>query len=194
MANAKSEGRHLVTPQTYHYRPLWIGLRLIQSIVGFAGVIAVFAFLYVIAPSSANDFERQPVLWLVVCMSVVSCLVAIAVVPSSLLIAGNALFSCLRMSPEGVEYRSWPSYGVRCMWVDIEGLRTRRISGLFRSEELLLRHAEPVGPQITRTLRRVLGLTIQDLIPLTNLQGWPEGPLSEQLRHYAPSIFYKPNA
>jgi len=183
-----------VTPQTYRYRPLWIGLRLAQSIVGFATVTAVFAFLFVIATSSANDFEKQSVLWLVACLSGVSCLAAIAVVPSSLLIAGNALFSYLRMSPEGVEYRSWPSYGVRCVWVDIEGLRTRRISGLFRSEELLLRRAEPVGPQITMTIRRVLGLTTQDLIPLTNLQGWPEGPLREQLRHYAPSIFDKPNA
>lgn len=101
---------------------------------------------------------------------------------------GRLLFSYLKVSPDGIEYRYWPSYGVRCSWDSVERLGEHRSFGLFRSDVLYLERAEPVGWQINVTLRRRLGLKTQYIVPLTGISGWPRGKLAEDLRQYIPHL------
>jgi hypothetical protein len=101
---------------------------------------------------------------------------------------GRLFLSYLKVTPDGVEYRYWPSYAVRCNWDDVEKLGEHRSFGIFPSDVLYLRSGEPIGPQITIALRRKLGLKTQYFVPLTGIQGWPEGRLANDLREYLPHI------
>ncbi len=45
------------------------------------------------------------------------------------------------------------------------------------------------GKPIAMKMRKALGLDTQYFIPLDILEGWPQGKLAEQMRHYAPHLF-----
>jgi hypothetical protein len=45
------------------------------------------------------------------------------------------------------------------------------------------------GWPITQTLRQILGLKPIYVIPLTGMQGWPNGKLAAEIRQYAPQLF-----
>jgi hypothetical protein len=102
---------------------------------------------------------------------------------------GRLFLSYLKIAPDGVEYRYWPSYAVRCNWSDVERVGIHRSYGIFSSEVLYLKGGEPIGPQITMAFRRTLGLKTQYFIPLTGIRGWPDGGLANDLRQYLPHVF-----
>jgi len=107
---------------------------------------------------------------------------------------GRLFCTYLKVSPTGIEYRHWPSYGLRCKWDDIESLGKRTSLGIFTSDVLLLERVEPIGWQISMTVRRKLGLNPKYFVPLTGIKGWPNGELAEDLQQYAPHLFKEKNS
>ncbi len=126
-------------------------------------------------------------LWLV-CFGPMLLVLAVLTLPVILQVAGGILFSFLKTSPTGMEYRRWPNYGLRCQWEDVERRGVSRVLGFIPNEVLYLKKAEPVGWQLTMSLRQRLGLRQRLVVPLTGMQGWPNGQLAEELRRYIPEI------
>jgi hypothetical protein len=102
---------------------------------------------------------------------------------------GRFLFSYLKISQHGLEYRYWPFYGLRCAWNDVDRLGTYRSLGFIPREVLYLKRAEPIRWQATMKLRQILGLSTQYFIPLTGIKGWPDGELANELRQRMPHLF-----
>ncbi len=97
------------------------------------------------------------------------------------------LVSRLDVTDQGLEYRYWPVYQIRCQWKDVASLTKRREITLV--DTLLLNRAEELGWPVTMTIRRLLGMNTQYFIPLNTLEGWPDGRLAELLRQYVPHLF-----
>jgi energy-coupling factor transporter transmembrane protein EcfT len=102
---------------------------------------------------------------------------------------GRLFFSYFKVSENGLEYRYWPSYGVRCTWDDLEQLGNYKSLGFIPYDVLNLKKGEPLGWPITMMMHQRLGLKTQYSVPLTGIQGWPNGELANQLRHFAPQLF-----
>jgi len=102
---------------------------------------------------------------------------------------GRLLFSYLIISPEGIKYRYWPTYGVHCNWDDIEKIGKFRSLSLISYDALYLKQAQPIGKPIMMTLRNMVGLKTQYFIPLTGIHGWPQGKFKNELQKYAPQLF-----
>jgi len=87
--------------------------------------------------------------------------------------------SYLRVSDNGLIYRNWPWFEVRCKWEDVKRIN---IDSLF-GDTLHLQRAEQIGfPEFTLNLS-------PPQIHLSSLVGWKEGELKDDLRQYAPQLF-----
>lgn len=102
---------------------------------------------------------------------------------------GRLFFSYFTISPEGIEYRYWPTYAVRCYWGDVEKIGKFKSLGLIAYDVLYLKQAKPIGKPIMMTLRNKFGLKTQYLVPLTGIHGWRQGKLKTELQKYAPQLF-----
>ncbi|HSG45268.1 MAG TPA: hypothetical protein VLA72_19145 [Anaerolineales bacterium] len=102
---------------------------------------------------------------------------------------GRLLFSYFIVTETGIEYRYWPTYGVRCKWEDVERVGKYRSLLFITYDVLYIQTAEPVGKPITMSLRKKLGLSTKYVVPLAGINGWPDGELANELRKYAPQAF-----
>jgi hypothetical protein len=98
-----------------------------------------------------------------------------------------ALVSHLDVTDQGLEYRYWPLYQIRCQGKDVASLTKRRETAMV--DAVLLNRAEEMGWPVTMKMRKLLGLNTQSFIPLSTLEGWPDGRLAELLRQYVPHLF-----
>ena len=106
-----------------------------------------------------------------------------------LLPLGRFFFSYFKVSDQGIEFRYWPTYGLRCHWNNVARIGQYRSLGIISYDVLYLKKADPIGWQVTMTLRQILGIPMPALITLTGYQGWPGGKLAGELRQYAPHLF-----
>jgi hypothetical protein len=174
-------------PHIYRYRLLWTAMLLSPMVCTFSlgGLGAWFVFL----PLGGSQFgERLAMLAFLLYFLAPLVPVFGLILITGLVFAGTGLLTYLHVSPSGLEYRYWPFYGVRCSWGDIRALRKQRRRGLFPAEDLLLERGRHFGWPAAMTLRRALGLGTGHIIPLRGLRGWPEGPLSDDIRRFAPGL------
>jgi hypothetical protein len=161
------------------------------------GMIAYFAFLLLLAVAfAAIIFLFFQAGWngsqagLYLCFGLPAGLLLILVLVLLILRIGRAFFSYVLVSPQGLEYRYWPSYRIRCRWGDVECLgKYRSIFGLALHQVLFLKEDESTGWQGFVEVRRRLGADTQQFVPLTGIRGWPDGPFAEDLRCYLPALF-----
>ncbi len=104
--------------------------------------------------------------------------------------AGQGILSYLKTSQEGLEYREWPIYSVRCRWEEVD--RVVKLRPLFGTE-LRLTGGEKSGPkwawQVLSWIRRFFRMGSELAIPLSSFKGWKDGELAEDLRENAPHAF-----
>jgi hypothetical protein len=87
--------------------------------------------------------------------------------------------SYLRVSEDGLVFRDWPLYEMRCKWQDVKRINWDRWLG----DALYLHSAEHIG---YLEFSKRLG---SPQIHLGSLAGWAEGGLKVELRRYAPQLF-----
>ena len=103
---------------------------------------------------------------------------------------GRAIFSYLLISEEGLEYHLWPAHKVRCMWDDVDQIKKSFLP--FQGDILMLKRAEVSGFQKTLLSFNKGNFGIVKtvpVIPLFQINGWPNGKLEDELRKYAPNLF-----
>lgn len=170
----------------------WAGWAILLNLIIILVLISGVLMFGLVAWSFAADlFEAQAITFgmiSIICFAPILFVLAILILPVFIQVVGGILFSYLKVTPIGMEYRKWPNYGLRCKWEDVERRGTYHIFGLIPGDVLYLKNAEPVGWQLTMSLRRRLGLPQQLVISLTGIQGWPNGQLAEQLKNYIPDI------
>jgi hypothetical protein len=89
--------------------------------------------------------------------------------------------SYLRLSSDGLAYRNWPWFEIRCKWEDVRCIK----SDPWLGDVLLLQRADPIGfPEFSIFLNPLQ-------VHLSSLVGWAEGGLKDDLRYYAPQLFRK---
>ena len=97
------------------------------------------------------------------------------------------LFSCLKLSAEGLELRYAAVYRAQTSWENIERFGKSNTHGEFPRDALLLKKAVAVEPE--NAVVRWLGQkTTQEFI-IGDFRGWPDGELAQSIRQYAPHIF-----
>jgi hypothetical protein len=105
---------------------------------------------------------------------------------------GNPLFSYLKVSPDGLEYRSWPVRHLRCGWEGVQRMGKTPAWGVAY-EMVRLTGADVLQNGVfIKTVRRAPRLFPRgqlDYFYLTGFQGYPDGALADDLRHYAPHLF-----
>jgi uncharacterized Tic20 family protein len=112
-------------------------------------------------------------------------LLALLVVAKYALSVWGRLTSFIRVAPEGLEYRLWPSRQIRCGWQELE-----RVGKYFLTDVIYLKSFQISG--LSWSLRKPLkwlNFSNQVMIPLSGMQGWPEGELKADLVHFAPGLF-----
>lgn len=178
------------TPHTYKFTGWLIFLSLAQ-ILYFLPLIPLIALAFVLLAQLARQPSGEPALvWaLIACVAPLVVLIFLVSIYFLVVTIGNALLSYLKVSPNGLEMRSWPYQGLRCRWEDIERVGAYKLLGLIPFDALYLKRADPVGPQITVNFRRLLGLRTPPVMVLSGFQGWPTGPLAADLRAYRPDLF-----
>jgi len=89
--------------------------------------------------------------------------------------------SYLRLSNDGLVYRNWPWFEIRCKWEDIKGIKF----GYWLGDVLLLQRADQIGfPEFSISLSPIQ-------VHLSSLVGWTEGGLRDDLCQNAPQLFEK---
>ncbi len=105
---------------------------------------------------------------------------------------GNPLLSYLKVSPEGLEYCSWPVKHLRCGWEGVQRMGKTPAWGVAY-EMVRLTGAEALQNGVfIKTVRRTPRLFPRgqlDYFYLTGFRGYPDGALADDLRHYAPHLF-----
>ena len=89
--------------------------------------------------------------------------------------------SYLRVSENGLEYRNWPLFEIRCKWEDVICIKKSRWFG----DALYLQRAEQAG-----FLEFSINLSPPQ-IHLSSFVGWQDGGLEDDLRQYVPQLFRK---
>jgi hypothetical protein len=89
--------------------------------------------------------------------------------------------SYLRLSENGLVYRNWPLFELRCKWQDVDRIN----KGRWLGDTLYLQRAEYIGYQ-------EFSINIgSPQIYLSSLAGWPDGGLIDEFQQYAPQLFMK---
>ena len=103
-------------------------------------------------------------------------------------IGGQELFSYLKISHQGLEYRLWPNYRIRCRWKDVDRIDKGKIYGIFPADFIYLKDAE-------ETRHLLFGGMVRNFIypphtiPIYEMKGWPDGKLAQTLQSYVPHLF-----
>ncbi len=102
---------------------------------------------------------------------------------------GLTFLTYLEVSPSGIAYYKWPSYGVRCNWEDVERLEQRRSLGFIRYDVLVVRNPEYFGWGWVLGLRDRLRLKRPNFVPVSEMMGRPNTKLADALAEKLPGIF-----
>jgi hypothetical protein len=104
---------------------------------------------------------------------------------------GQIAFGYLKVSPSRMEYWYWPVFGMRGNWDDVDVLVRDRPLSILAFDHLRFTRGDffgwPPALRLARTLR------LRYTIPLSQFEGWPEGPLANDVRRFAPQLFVPTN-
>jgi hypothetical protein len=103
---------------------------------------------------------------------------------------GRAIFSYLLVSGDGLEYCLWPMHKIRCTWDDVDQIKKSFLP--FQGDILMLKSAEVSSFQkvLLSFNKGNFGVVkTVPVIPLFQINGWPNGKLENELRKYAPNLF-----
>jgi len=127
--------------------------------------------------------------WLYVCFGLPELLLLLFVFFQVIRLIGRSFLSYVLVSSDGLEYCYWPTYRIRCSWDDVERVgKYRSILGIIVYDVLYLKGGQAAGYRGPVRLRGLLGLGTQNVVPLTGIQGWPDGQFGDDLRRYLPQI------
>jgi len=152
------------------------------------GILAIAFAVWALSLGLHDEGLKPFTIFLLIIITLPLFILSLVLLCYFLIVIGQVLFSYLELSPLGIEYRKWPNYGLRCNWSDVEKKGVYQSLGIFPYDVLYLKKAEPVGWQLTMSIRRKLGLRQQCTITLTGIHGWPNGQLAKQLKKYIPEI------
>jgi uncharacterized Tic20 family protein len=97
----------------------------------------------------------------------------------------SSLFSYIKITPEGIEQKYALSKHIRCKWSEID-----KLGKLFLLTDVIyLNSYEVVGTSFALFSPSGLLRPKQGYVALTGFDGWPEGPLTDDLKQYAPKLF-----
>jgi hypothetical protein len=97
----------------------------------------------------------------------------------------------LETSANGIRYSYWPNYTIECKWSDIDRLG-EGTTGKIKYDVLYLSGGKVMELAPTMKMRRLFfNPSKQYYIPLARMEGWPDGELANDIRHYAPHLFEK---
>lgn len=92
--------------------------------------------------------------------------------------------SYLRFSPEGIEHKVWPYQHLRVRWSEVD-----RLDKILYYDALVLKSYEIIGLSISHAWPWKHFQLAPTSIPIGMYNGWPDGPLAEDLKRYAPKLF-----
>ena len=176
------------------HRKWWIMLTRIPFILFQFLITAGFIFaadlLFSVLTRSVKDPPGVFILILVSFFSVIV-LITLHIYSIGVFIA-TVFLNYIKIYPWGIEYRNWPYYGIRSRWENIERKGKYSSFGVFSaSDTLFIKNAEPFGRQIMIFSRHKPGSRKEEIIPLTEFQGWPDGVFFQLLHAYIPGIIFK---
>ena len=175
------------------YRFVW-WMRLYNTFIGsihviLAVILVLIIWTSIIGIQFASDVDVNTNAFIVV-LRILLTGSALSLATRGIIYIGQGLLSYLKTSPEGLEYRVWPFYTLRCRWEDVD--RQVKLPKLFVTE-LRLKEGEQSGPKwILRSalwFRRLFRMGSELAIPLNSFEGWKNGALAEDLRKNAPHAF-----
>ena len=176
------------SPQVFHIKPtfqsimilLFGGLGFLYSIQMTLGLTILFGLL----PISFKFIgEPLPV--------ILSQLVLLGLIGLVIYVGVAGIFisrsrSYLLVSSAGLEFKfDLNSYHIKFQWNEIEKIGVKQ--SYFKYDALFLKKAAPVGYN-TYLFDRI-SKDGQHIIPLEVFEGWPNGALADEFKHYAPYLF-----
>lgn len=177
-----------ITPNVHIYKPKRWTLALNIFSLLFMGIVMgipliVFVFMVNSLIQSQSEFISLTM--------ALGCLLT----PIIILLAFNIIqitinvimsfFSYIKISPDGIEQKNSPYKHIRCNWSDVDKL------GKFflLTDVIYLNSYEVLGLSISLKSPFRFLHTKQGFISLTGYDGWPDGQLASDLKHYAPKLF-----
>ena len=104
---------------------------------------------------------------------------------------GQSLGTYLGITPDGIEYRLWPFYTLRCSWQDLTSIEKRKKTLGVQQDILYASRAETsgLGWKPLRPFKHIYGWKTDYIIALSTFEGWPKGDLANNLQQNAPHLF-----
>lgn len=176
-----------ITPgtQTHKYK-MWVFLLNLFSLVFLAVVLGIplTALIAVGAVSFQSGTEGGPpsILFLGVFAPLIVMLGILFLLQIAAIITLS--FSYVRITPEGIEHKVWPYRHIRIPWIEVD-----RLDRILYYDALFLKSYEVIGPSLSFAWPWKYFQFTQISIPISLYNGWPDGPLAEDLKRYAPKLF-----
>ncbi len=177
-------------PIIHIYRPTL--RRRIGSLVAlvFCGVffgLPLSTFLYLAIKPLVNDPQVGLIVAGGLCfLAPLGLLLLLLLVQLVLSVLAMFFGNYLKLTPVGLEYRSWPYRHVRCSWTEL-----KRVGKYYLFyDAIYLKSFEIIGLSLAlNKWWKLFNVTVQTPVLLSGMQGWPDGALAADLRQYAPQLF-----
>jgi uncharacterized Tic20 family protein len=92
--------------------------------------------------------------------------------------------SSIRVTPDGIENRIWPYRHIRSRWSEVD-----RLGKFLFNDAIYLKSYEVIGLSLSYTWPLKVLNIFKPSIALSTYNGWPDGPLADDLKHYARQLF-----
>jgi len=96
----------------------------------------------------------------------------------------SIFFSNIKITPEGIENRIWPYRHIRSRWAEVD-----RLGKFLFYDVIYLKSYEVIGLSLSFVKPFKFFAFSQTSIALSSYNGWPDGNLASDLKHYAPHLF-----
>lgn len=102
-----------------------------------------------------------------------------------ILLIPHALFSYLKVSPDGIEYRSWPFIRYQIPWDEFDSIKGLKILRSFSFEHLVTK--DPAVPSAGEQPKFIY-ISQRKIIPIYAFRGWTNGRLAHDLEQHIPEV------
>lgn len=93
-------------------------------------------------------------------------------------------FSYIKITPEGIENKYWPYRHTWTRWSEVD-----RLGKAFLYDVVYLKSYELMGLSLSFTKPLKIFNLFPPSIAVSTYNGWPDGQLASDLKHYAPHLF-----
>ena len=189
MTNAPSRRSNLDTTSNIHiYKPKrWTLVVNVVSLAFMGVVFGIPLILMILMMASLMRAETE--------FGVIKIVFSCLLLPIILLLIFNLVqmtlgviagfFSCIIISPEGIEQKNSPFKHIRCSWPDVE-----KIGKFFLFTDVIyVKSYEVVGFSLSLKFPFQLLQPKQGFMALSGYEGWADGQLADDLKQYAPKLF-----